>query len=260
MKRPGWELAVAVLMAAGLVTTGAVGCGKSNAVPPTLETSGVQPGQAIAAAPAKEVPADAAPDQVVTVFLDAMRAGDAATTAALLTAKAREETAKHELPVAPNAAPNAQFQVAPAQYLQNNPNGAHVQARWVEVYGDETITNEVIWVLRKQPDGWRVAGFAIELVPGQGPQFLNFEDPLDMMNKHKEALAAAEAEEARVAAQAAAQTGVAQGTQPGIAPIDQPGTLPAGQPGTLPAAPGAFPAEPTQQATQPASPEGTIFK
>ncbi|WP_425617542.1 hypothetical protein NA78x_001222 [Anatilimnocola sp. NA78] len=233
MKRPGWELAVAVLV----IAAGFAGCGKKDALPPTMESNQGQPaGTAVAAAPPKEVPVEATPDQVVTVFLDAMRAGDAATTEALLTTKAREETKKHDLPVAPNAAPNAQFQVAPAQYLQNNPNGAHVQARWVEVYGEESITNEVIWVLRKQNDGWRVAGFAIELVPGQGPQFLNFEDPADMMNKHKEALAAAEAEEAKVAAQAATQV-----------------TAPAGQPGVGPAAP-------IQQATQPAPPEGPQLK
>lgn len=207
MKRLGWNLALGMALTAALAT----GCGKSESTTPTTETPGQAVQQAVAAAPAKEVPADASPDQVIAVFLDAMRAGDGPTTEALLTIKAREETKRHELPVAPNAAPNAVFEVAPAQILPNNPNGAHVQARWTEKYNDETVTNEVIWVLRKQHDGWRVAGFAIELVAGQGPQFLNFEDPQDMMNKHKEALAAAEALEAQAAVKAAATQ---QATQP----------------------------------------------
>jgi len=43
------------------------------------------------------VPSSASPDQVVTVFLNALRSGDSPTTEALLTAKARQELAKHSL-------------------------------------------------------------------------------------------------------------------------------------------------------------------
>jgi hypothetical protein len=223
MKRLGWNLVLGVATTAVFATAVlATGCGKSETTAPTTEAPAQPAQQAVAAAPAKEVPSDASPDQVISVFLDAMKAGDAATTEALLTIKAREETTRLGLPVAPSAAPNAVFEVAPAQVLPNNPNGAHVQARWTEKYNDETITNEVIWVLRKQNDGWRVAGFAIELVPGQGPQFLNFEDPQDMMNKHKEALAAAETLEAQKAVQAAT-AGAAQ-------PAGEPAALQAAQP------------------------------
>ena len=114
-----------------------------------------------------------------------MREGDAATISALLTTKAREETIRHQMPVEPVAAPHAQFEVAQAQFLPMNPNGAHVQARWVESDGQQTYTHSVIWVLRRQPDGWRIAGFAIELIAGTGPQFLNFEDPADMLKKQQ---------------------------------------------------------------------------
>jgi hypothetical protein len=47
-------------------------------------------------------------------------------------------------------------------------------------------------VLRKETDGWRVAGFAAELTPGAERQFLDFEDPQDMIRKQQEAVAAAE--------------------------------------------------------------------
>jgi len=190
------------------------GCGKPDASPPTLEsnpnqTSTLPGGTALAAAEPKQVPADATPDQVVSVFLESMRAADALTVETLLTGKAREETRRHNMPVEPVAAPHAQFQVAAPQYLPMNPNGAHVQAQWVESDGMQTYTHTVIWVLRRQTDGWRIAGFAIELVPGQGPQFLNFEDPADMLKKQQEAVAAIQAAGQATALQAA------QPAQPG---------------------------------------------
>jgi hypothetical protein len=187
------------------------GCGKADSNPPTLETnpnqsSALPSGTAVATYERKEVTTDATPDQVVSVFLEAMRAADAASVEALLTTKAREETTRANMPVEPVAAPHAQFQVAAPQYLPMNPSGAHVQAQWVESDGMLTYTHTVIWVLRRQTDGWRIAGFAIELVPGQGPQFLNFEDPADMLKKQQEAVAAIQA--------AAAEPAVLQATQP----------------------------------------------
>lgn len=206
MTRFAWYLPF-ILILAGVTSTG---CGKADSNPPTLETSPDQStalpgGTAVAAYEPKQVPTDATPDQVVSVFLEAMRAADATSVEALLTTKAREETTRANMPVEPVAAPHAQFQVAQPQYLPMNPNGAHVQAQWVESDGMLTYTHTVIWVLRRQDDGWRIAGFAIELVPGQGPQFLNFEDPADMLKKQEEAVAAIQAATSEPAALQATQ-------------------------------------------------------
>jgi hypothetical protein len=133
------------------------------------------------------VPASATPDQVVSVFLDALRGGDQATTAALLTGKALDETSKRSLSVCPQASPHMQYQITKAEVLPENPNGAHVNVMWTETYTDGTVSYEVVWVLRRQTEGWRVAGMAIELVPGKGLAFLNFEDPDDMLRKKEEA-------------------------------------------------------------------------
>lgn len=157
------------------------------------------------AAPARkpvEVAVEALPEQVVSTFLAALKAGDEATTAALLTTKAREETAKHEIAVAPQSAPGATYQVSPGKILEDNPDGAHVSSVWTETYPDGSITYEIVWVLRRQDNGWRIAGMALELIPGQPPQFLNFEDPQDMMQKHDAAIAAQQ----QAAAGAAAET------------------------------------------------------
>ena len=141
-----------------------------------------------------DIPADAPPDEVVTAFLEARRSGDPRTTSGLLTSDARAATAKHKIDVNGEALPDLQFQVAKPKYLKNNPKGAHVSSQWTELLPDGTKASyEVVWVLRKEAAGWRVAGFAAELTPGTEPQFLNFEDPDDMIRKQQEAVAAAEA-------------------------------------------------------------------
>ncbi len=187
-----------------------VGCNSSSEPEPAAQSGA--PAQNDTASNAVSAPArqpvavavEAAPEQVVTTFLAALKAGDEATTAALLTTKAREETAKHEIAVAPQSAPGATYQVSPGKVLEENPNGAHVSSVWTETYPDGAITYEIVWVLRRQAEGWRIAGMALELLPGQPPQFLNFEDPQDMMQKHEAALAAQEQAAAAETAQAPA--------------------------------------------------------
>ena len=154
-------------------------------------TRQVTPASAASAVAAVDIPADAPPDEVISAFLEARRAGDPQTTSALLTSTARSATAKHKIDVNGEALPDLQFQVAKPKYLKNNAKGAHVSSIWTEILPDGTKASyEVVWVLRKEAVGWRVAGFAAELTPG--PTILNFEDPEDMMKKQQEAVAAAE--------------------------------------------------------------------
>lgn len=197
-------LAVAVLVGLGI---GFVGCGgqpaasgpstdaeKAAETAAATETTRDETFTAAAsAATAVAIPADAPPDEVVSAFLEARRAGDTATTAGLLTSTARSATAKHKIDVNGEALPDLQFQVAKPKFLKNNPKGAHVSSLWTELLPDGTKASyEVVWVLRKEAAGWRVAGFAAELTPGTEPQFLNFEDPEDMIRKQQESFAAAE--------------------------------------------------------------------
>lgn len=164
-----------------------LGC--SGGQPATGET----PGGAGAEAKTVEFNTDD-PKQVVTALIEAMKSGDKEAKEALLTIKAREETAKHEMPVAADAMPNTEYQVAEPAFLEKNPNGAHVQCLLTETLSDGTTQDyEIVWVLRREPDrGWRIAGMAVELMPGAPKQFLNFEDPLDMQKKMDEAAAATE--------------------------------------------------------------------
>jgi hypothetical protein len=134
------------------------------------------------------VPANASPDQVVTVFLNALRGGDSPTAESLLTARARQELAKHSLSVDVQSAPNASYHVRPAEVLTDQ-SGAHVKSVWTEKFDDGDETYEIVWALRHQQDGWRLAGMAMQLIPGQQMQYLNFEDPADMLRKKEEAIA-----------------------------------------------------------------------
>jgi len=193
-------LALALTIAAGLA-----GCSsKSTSTPAVQATQPTATAQAAQPAPKPQpiaVPASASPDQVVTVFLNALRSGDSATTESLLTAKAKEELSKQEILVDVQSAPNATYQVQAAEVLPDNPNGAHVRSQWTEKYDDGTVEYEIVWVLRKQNEGWRMAGMAMQLVPGQDLQFLNFEDPADMLKKKEEAMAALQAPAAQTAQQ-----------------------------------------------------------
>lgn len=173
------------------------------------------PANAKAGQPGKpvEVPATAKPDQVMAVFLDALKAGDQATTASLLTKKALEETSKRQLSVCPEATPHMQYEISQVGVLADNPNGAHVAVRWTEKYQDGDVSYDVTWVLRRQPEGWRVAGMAMELIPGQGQEFLNFEDPEDMLAKQEAAMAAMNPPAAETAALPEFGPGSADGSQ-----------------------------------------------
>ena len=178
-----------------LLTVGLIGCSGKPTPSQAAGTSAEAQNNAIAATQSQSVqqpifvPPAATPDQVVTVFLSSLRAGDSPTTESLLTGKARQELAKHSLSVDVQSAPNATYQVRPAELLQADPNGAHVSSVWTEKFDDGDETYEIVWALRRQAEGWRLAGMAMELIPGQPMQFLNFEDPEDMLRKKDEAIA-----------------------------------------------------------------------
>lgn len=182
----------------------AVGCTKKAETPAAQASgpSGQAPTAQAQAAPQQPiaVPSAATPDQVVTVFLNALRSGDSPTTESLLTGKARQELAKHSLSVDVQSAPNATYQVHQAEILPD-PTGAHVRSVWTEKFDDGNETYEIVWALRHQPEGWRLAGMAMELLPGQPMQFLNFEDPQDMLKKKDEAIAALQPPAAETAQQ-----------------------------------------------------------
>ena len=199
----GWTIKAVVLGAFCLA-----GCNGQTASTPATARAEHSPAattstQAVPAPQPIAVPASATPDQVVTVFLNALRTGDSPTTESLLTAKAREELEKHSMSVDVQSAPNATYQIRSAEVLAENPSGAHVSSVWTEKFDDGDEIYEIVWVLRRQSEGWRVAGMAMQLIPEQQPQFLNFENPEDMLRKKEEAMASMQQPAAETAQQPA---------------------------------------------------------
>jgi len=127
------------------------------------------------------------PDQIVSAFLGALQRGDSGVAKALLTRRAREETQKRDLTVQQVGSPHATFKVGVPQYLTDKKTGVHVSTTWSEKEGAEVITYEIVWALRRQESGWRVAGMGAELGPGKPMVYLNFEDPDDMLSKWQQA-------------------------------------------------------------------------
>ena len=57
---------------------------------------------------------------------------------------------------------------------------------WTDIDPDgQPKTDEAIWVLRHESRGWRIAGVAAQVFPGEPPLLLNFEDPQDMIRKQQ---------------------------------------------------------------------------
>jgi hypothetical protein len=123
------------------------------------------------------VQANSSPQEVVLAFLNGMRDGNSGVTAGLLTDQAQDETVKHNWPVQPPGAPSATYRLGDAAYVDQAQSGVQVPCVWSEPDGTGgKIEFAVSWMLRRQADGWRIAGFASEVVPGRPAYYFNFED------------------------------------------------------------------------------------
>ena len=73
------------------------------------------------------------------------------------------------------------FEVGETEQVEG---GAHVASKWIEQAedGSRQVT-EVLWVLRQEASGWRVAGMAMKVFDDLPAVVLNFEDPDDMIRK-----------------------------------------------------------------------------
>ncbi len=183
MRYGHWMLLLTVVaigaVAIGAVAIGALGCGGSDksgppANPPENGT---------------ETPADNSGDQqaasaAVNEFLDAVRVGNDTKAAAMLTPLARKKTAEHGMMVSPPGSDTARFELGEVEMLAEG--GARVASLWTDL--DSTgkpHTDRMVWMVRKEPEGWRVAGVAAVVFEGEAPLLLNFEDPEEMARKQQ---------------------------------------------------------------------------
>lgn len=135
---------------------------------------------------AKTEPAKA----TVVAFLDAIKRGDDAAASGLLTKVARTKTQELGISVAPPVADSAVCTVRECEMVSESDDLAHVGTTWIDTDADGFKTEEnVVWVVRLDPEGWRVVGMAMKVFDDMAPLLLNFEDPEDMLAK-QEAVAA----------------------------------------------------------------------
>ncbi|HEY2826039.1 MAG TPA: hypothetical protein VGJ04_00435 [Pirellulales bacterium] len=163
MTRRLWQSLALLLLAAG--------CSSSGGSAPGTQSSSAQDG----------------PDRTVFAFLEAVRAGNDQQTANLLTPKALQKTSEMQMSVAPPTSPTAKFTVGNVKYISPEKDGAYVSSTWTDKVDDEghTRTDEIVWVLRRETVGWRIAGMATQIYPDRPPLILNFEDPEDMLRKQQ---------------------------------------------------------------------------
>lgn len=191
----------ALWLAPALLLVWLVGCGKSSVSDNETNPSTTNPAVAheshgdaktpagdsdsypVVNTPAAVLPVtpDSSPEEVVTEFLNAMKTGNDGVAAGLLTATAREETGKHQLAVQPPGSPTAEYEIGKGELAEDDPKVAQVGCVWTEKDAQGADHSEqVVWVLRKHEEGWRVFGMATQMPTREEPVFFNFEDPAEM--------------------------------------------------------------------------------
>lgn len=137
--------------------------------------------------------------QAVVAFLEAIKRGDDDAARKMLTTTARAKTEELGISVAPPVNDTATYAVRDCEVIGDGGDLVHVATAWTDVDADGSqSTDNVIWVVRLDPEGWRVVGMAMRVFEDLPPLLLNFEDPEDMLAK--QAMVAEELERRATAA------------------------------------------------------------
>jgi hypothetical protein len=153
------------------------------------------------------------PAGAVYHFLAAFRSGDDTTAEAMLTELSRKQIKEHKLVVAPPANDSVQFEIGDVEMLGDN--GARVKAQWSDIKDGKRFTDETTWMLRKEAAGWRVAGMAAIVFPGEPSILLDFENLEETQAKRaklKEEIARRNAQNRNGATETAQDSGTSAAT------------------------------------------------
>ncbi|HEX5444431.1 MAG TPA: hypothetical protein VFW87_11400 [Pirellulales bacterium] len=183
MERGSWLLALACILGVS------VGCGGSTGEQPVADTSPTAeaPDRADVGGENDDSQEDSlpGPEATVSAFLNAIKSGDQDTANAMLTSLAREKTAEQDMGLAPTESDTATFKIGDVE-LPPEGDGmlAHVASKWTDIGEDgQPITDEILWALRREKEGWRIGGMATQVFDDQPPVVLDFENPEDMQRK-----------------------------------------------------------------------------
>ena len=151
----------------------------------------------------------------VVAFLDAIKRGDDAAASGMLTKVARAKTQELGLSVAPPVNPTATYSIRECETVGESGDLVHVGTTWTDTDPDGfTSTDNVVWVVRLDPEGWRVVGMAMRIFDDLPPLLLNFEDPEDMLAKQELVAAELQKRAQQAAAKDQAEPRTAQGDKP----------------------------------------------
>ena len=129
-------------------------------------------------------------DPVATVneFLTALRAGDTATVTQMLSVKAQQATAAHNMAISPPGNPTAKFYVNPDDVLEPGDGTTLVLSNWTDVDANGVEqTYDVGWMLKHDNGGLAVTGMATRVFEDSPNLILDFEDPEGMMRERQKA-------------------------------------------------------------------------
>ncbi|QEG01111.1 hypothetical protein Mal15_51870 [Stieleria maiorica] len=177
---------LAVLAVACLLT----GCGSQTDSDTVAQTSAAQTSAAQTSAAQTSDSATVGPDEsgqlqpteVVSQFLDRVRrGGQEASSSELLTKLAQQELTRIGRPFEFPGSPDTVFEVRQAFPVPDQDDAVWVHTYLVEP-GDsgQNFQYEVVWTLRKESEGWRVSGFAIDQGDGMEPLEFDFENGDEM--------------------------------------------------------------------------------
>ncbi len=171
---------VLTLTTLALLTAATAACSKSDADQVTRIGPGGENVSATTAVQGKVK--EETPDKTVVKFLEAARSGDQKRLAEFMSAAAREQTAKHSINFELESYQNASFEVGKFEFLTPEKDTAHVACKWTDRDADgATFSHDVLWVLRKEDDGWRVAGMITRPFPDLPPVAFNYESFQELM-------------------------------------------------------------------------------
>ena len=109
----------------------------------------------------------------VAAFLEAIKRGDDAGARAMLTKVARAKTEELGISVAPPVTSTATYSIRECELIQGSEDLVHVGTTWTDTDPDGfTTTENVIWAVRLDPEGWRVAGMATKIFDDLPPLLL----------------------------------------------------------------------------------------
>lgn len=170
--------AIVCLLAISIVVTGCGGGTNSE------QASGGANGESDAPSMADE----SGPEYALYEFLEAVRTGSDEAAASMFTPLARQKLEEMQMEVAPQGSDTASFKIETdsIEYLADR-QGARVKSSWTDLGVDgEPESQEITWMLRRETEGWRIAGMGTRVFDDAPPLYLNFEDVEDMLYKQQE--------------------------------------------------------------------------